>query len=320
MHDNQGNIIGIRTRVKIRRMHMRDALQPMIMYEHKFTEDFVLQPFSTEEIDAFLAEDIGSGDLTAAIIPEATQAHAAVITREDMVLCGQAAFTAVFKRLNPETTVTWLAQEGESISAGSQLCHLSGQARALLTGERTALNLLQSLSATATLARQYSRAVQDTNCKVLDTRKTLPGLRRAQKYAVRCGGCHNHRMGLYDAILIKENHILAAGSIGNAVRRARAIAAVPVEVEVENLDEFRQALDARPNRIMLDNFSLDDIGTAVAINAGQIELEVSGNITLQNIRAIAATGIDYISIGALTKNLRAVDLSMRLQLQFDEHE
>jgi nicotinate-nucleotide pyrophosphorylase (carboxylating) len=273
-----------------------------------------VQPFSSEEIAAFLAEDVGSGDLTAAIIPEAIQAHAEVVTREDLVLCGQAAFEAVFQRLDGGTSVTWLVHEGETVDAGAPLCRLAGQARALLTGERTALNLLQTLSATATLARRYAEAVAGTGCKVLDTRKTLPGLRRAQKYAVQCGGCFNHRMGLYDAILIKENHIITAGSIANAVRRARQIAAVPVEVEVESLQELQQALEARPDRVLLDNFPLADIKAAVALNAGRLELEVSGNVDLHTIRAIAETGVDYVSVGALTKNVQAADLSMRLQL------
>lgn len=278
-----------------------------------------MQPFSIEEIDAFLAEDIGSGDLTAAIIPEAVQAQAEVVTREDLVLCGRDAFEAVFARLNAATVMTWFVQEGEAAAAGTTLCRLAGPARALLTSERTALNLLQTLSATATLARRYAEAVAGTGCKVLDTRKTLPGLRRAQKYAVRCGGCFNHRMGLHDAILIKENHIISAGSIANAVRRAREIAPVPVEVEVENLEELQQALAAHPDRIMLDDFSLADIKTAVALNAGRVELEVSGNVGLHNIRAIAETGVDYVSIGALTKNVQAVDLSMRLKLQDSGH-
>lgn len=274
-----------------------------------------MQPFSIAEIDAFLAEDIGAGDLTAAIIPEAAQAQAEVVTREDLVVCGQAAFTAVFSRLHAGTVVTWLVQEGETVGAGTLLCRIEGQARALLSGERTALNILQTLSATATLARRYADAVDGTGCKVLDTRKTLPGLRRAQKYAVQCGGCVNHRMGLYDGVLIKENHIIAAGSIDNAVQRARQNAVVMVEVEVENLQELQEALAARPDRIMLDDFSLADIRTAVALNSGQVELEVSGNVGLHNIRAIAETGVDYVSIGALTKNVQAVDLSMRLQLQ-----
>lgn len=274
-----------------------------------------MQPFSNEEIDAFLAEDIGSGDLTAAIIPETALAQAEVVTREDVVICGQAAFTAVFNRLNPVAVVTWLVQEGEAVGAGTVLCRLEGPARTLLSGERTALNILQTLSATATLARRYADAVAGTGCKVLDTRKTLPGLRRAQKYAVQCGGCVNHRIGLFDAVLIKENHIAAAGSIDNAVQRARQTAAVMVEVEVENLQELQEALAAQPDRIMLDDFSLADIKTAVALNSGQVELEVSGNIGLHNIREIAETGVDYVSIGALTKNVKAVDLSMRLQLQ-----
>jgi nicotinate-nucleotide pyrophosphorylase (carboxylating) len=194
------------------------------------------------------------------------------------------------------------------------LCTLSGNARALLTGERTALNLLQTLSATATVSRLYADAVAGTACKVLDTRKTIPSLRTAQKYAVVCGGCHNHRMGLYDAILIKENHIIAAGSIANAVQLARQQSSVSVEVEVENLDEYRQALAAKPDRIMLDNFSLDDLITAVALKTNTIELEASGNIDLETIKTVAQTGVDYISIGALTKNIQAIDLSMRIEL------
>ncbi len=263
---------------------------------------------------AFLAEDVGAGDITAAIIPRALQAEAAVETRDSMVLCGQAWFDAVFKALDSEIAIHWLVDEGNPVPAGTLLCRLSGSARNLLTGERTALNLLQTLSATATVARQYADAVAGTHCKVLDTRKTLPGLRKAQKYAVACGGCYNHRMGLYDAILIKENHILAAGSIEQAVLIARQTSNVPVEVEVENLHEFNQACQARPDRIMLDNFSLNDLSTAVALNDGQIELEASGNIDLANIRQVAETGVDYISIGALTKHIRAVDLSMRITL------
>lgn len=266
------------------------------------------------EIKHYLEEDIGSGDLTADIIPEHTQAEAEVITREDMVLCGQAWFTAVFKQLDNNVSINWLVAEGESVSKDAPLCHLKGAARSLLTGERTALNLLQTLSATATVARQYARAVSGTGCKVLDTRKTLPGLRNAQKYAVACGGCHNHRTGLYDGVLIKENHIIAAGSIAKAVQAARAKSSVSVEVEVESLQEFEQASAAKPDRIMLDNFTLEAMRAAVIQNAGTIELEASGNIDLSNIRSIAETGVDYISIGALTKNVRAVDLSMRIKL------
>jgi len=194
------------------------------------------------------------------------------------------------------------------------LCRIKGPARGLLTGERTALNLLQTLSATASIARQYARAVDGTGCKVLDTRKTIPGLRQAQKYAVACGGCYNHRIGLYDGVLIKENHIIAAGSIAKAIQTARTLSTVAIEVEVESLAELRDAIAAKPDRIMLDNFSLEDMRIAVEFNNGEIELEASGNIDLDNIRAVAETGVDYISIGALTKNIKAVDLSMRIKL------
>ncbi|WP_371928852.1 carboxylating nicotinate-nucleotide diphosphorylase [Methylomonas aurea] len=273
-----------------------------------------MQP-NPAEIERYLAEDIGDGDLTAKIVPEAIQASATVITREGMVVCGTAWFDAVFERLSPQLAIEWLCSDGDWAAADTVLCRLSGPARALLTGERTALNLLQTLSATASVAREYANAVAGTGCKVLDTRKTLPGLRLAQKYAVQCGGCFNHRIGLFDAILIKENHILAAGSIAEAVRAARSQANVPVEVEVENLYEFEQALLAKPDRVMLDNFSLPDLVVAVSRNQGQVELEASGNITLQNIRSVAETGVDFISIGALTKNIKAVDLSMRIDMR-----
>ena len=273
-----------------------------------------LQP-THDEIAAYLAEDVGSGDLTASIIPESKQASALVVTREAMVLCGQAWFEAVFRQLDPSIVIEWQIQEGEDVSAGNVLCQLRGPARALLTGERTALNLLQTLSATATVARVYANAIAGSGCKVLDTRKTLPGLRLAQKYAVKCGGCVNHRIGLFDAILIKENHIIAAGSIGAAISQARAISNVMVEIEVESLDELQEALAAHPDRIMLDNFSIDQLKSAVAMNQGQVELEASGNISLETIRDIAETGVDYISIGALTKNVQAIDLSMRIELQ-----
>lgn len=267
----------------------------------------------TAEIKPFLEEDIGSGDITAAIIPESMTAEAEVVTREDMVLCGRSWFDAVFKSLDANVKIDWLAAEGEAVGKNTLLCKLRGAARGLLTGERTALNLLQTLSATATVARQYADAVSGTGCKVLDTRKTIPGLRNAQKYAVACGGCYNHRIGLYDGVLIKENHIIAAGSIGAAIRAARELTPVPVEVEVESMQEFLEAVAAKPDRIMLDNFSLEDMAAAVKLNVG-IELEASGNIDLNNIRSIAETGVDYISIGALTKNVRAVDLSMRIKL------
>ena len=272
-----------------------------------------LQP-TPEEIARYLAEDIGSGDITASIITASTQASAEVVTREAMVLCGKAWFEAVFNQLDPAITMQWHFKEGESVAANSLLCQLHGPAQALLTGERTALNLLQTLSATATCARRYADAVSGTGCQVLDTRKTLPGLRLAQKYAVKCGGCTNHRIGLFDAILIKENHILASGSISAAVSQARLTGSAMVEVEVESLTELAEALAAQPDRIMLDNFSMADLRLAVQRNQGQVELEASGNINLDNIRSIAETGVDFISIGALTKNLNAIDLSMRIQM------
>lgn len=274
-----------------------------------------MQP-TPAEIAAFLAEDIGSGDLTAALIPAQVQATATVISREATVICGQAWFAAVFEQLDGAIKIDWFCQEGETVLADTVLCRLTGSARALLTGERTALNLLQSLSATASVTRRYVEAVAGTGCKILDTRKTIPGLRLAQKYAVKCAGGVNHRIGLFDAILIKENHIIATGSIAKAIQLARATGqGVMVEVEVENLAEFQQALAARPDRIMLDNFSLADMVSAVQQNQLGIELEASGNITLASIREVAETGVDYISIGALTKNIVAVDLSMRIALQ-----
>lgn len=272
-----------------------------------------LQP-TPEEIAAYLAEDVGTGDITANIIPPSAYAAASVTTRQAMILCGRAWFDAAFRFLDAEISTEWLYEDGDAIPAGAILCRLNGAARSILTGERTALNLLQTLSATATTARAYADAVAGTGCKVLDTRKTLPGLRRAQKYAVKCGGCMNHRIGLFDAILIKENHIIAAGSIANAVKKARAISNVSVEVEVESLEELLEALAASPDRIMLDNFPLADLRTAVALNLGKIELEASGNIDLGNIRSVADTGVDYISIGALTKNVNAIDLSMRIEM------
>ena len=269
---------------------------------------------SVAEIKAIIEEDVGSGDVTAEIIPESLTAEAEVITREAMVLCGQAWFDAIFRYLNHDIVIHWLVDEGQSIEKGTLICTISGSARSLLTGERSALNLLQTLSATATISRRYAEAVAGTGCKILDTRKTIPGLRKAQKYAVRCGGCYNHRKGLYDGILIKENHILAAGSIAEAVRAARAVAGVPVEVEIESMQELTEALLAKPDRIMLDNFSLEDMRRAVKLTAGKVELEASGNIELDNCRTVAETGVDYISIGALTKHIHAIDLSMRVKL------
>ncbi|MDV3240246.1 MAG: carboxylating nicotinate-nucleotide diphosphorylase [Methylocaldum sp.] len=274
-----------------------------------------MYPLDLSEIDRFLEEDVGSGDLTASIVPKHATARARVITRESMVLCGQAWFAAVFARLGGSVQIDWLVTEGEQVEAGAELCAMRGPARALLTGERSALNLLQTLSGTATLARAYAKAVDGTKAKVLDTRKTIPGLRKAQKYAVRCGGCDNHRMGLYDGILIKENHILACGSIEKAVHAAKALGAnVPIEVEVENLDELKQALAVGAERILLDNFTIAMMREAVTETASRAKLEVSGNVTLDTIRQIAETGVDYISVGALTKNVRATDLSMRISI------
>jgi len=269
---------------------------------------------NTINILPFLTEDLGSGDITAAIIDENCKATAQLLTREPMVLCGRDWFEAVFEYLDANIVIDWQVQEGEEIVENSQLCTLSGNARALLTGERTAMNLLQTLSATATISRQYAKAVVGTQAKILDTRKTIPGLRLAQKYAVKCGGCFNHRIGLFDGVLIKENHIIAAGSIAGAVKIARQQSNVPIEIEVENFAELQQALEAKPERIMLDNFSLENLRKAVEMTAGKVELEASGNVDLTTIRAIAQTGVDFISIGALTKNVQAIDLSMRIQL------
>ena len=255
-----------------------------------------------------------AGDLTAALIPEDAQAEATVISRESAVLCGVAWFDAVFRQLDPRIHVEWRAADGDRIEPDQRLCTLRGPARAMLTGERTALNFLQALSGTATLARRYADAVAGTGATILDTRKTLPGLRLAQKYAVRCGGCQNHRIGLFDAVLIKENHIMAAGSITNAIATARRLhPGVTVEVEVENLAELEEALAARPDIVMLDNFDLATMAEAVRITAKRVKLEASGNVNFDTVRAIAETGVDYISIGGLTKDVRAVDLSMRFK-------
>ncbi|PZN69307.1 MAG: carboxylating nicotinate-nucleotide diphosphorylase [Candidatus Methylumidiphilus alinenensis] len=273
-------------------------------------------PVDMDEIARFIHEDLGSTDLTALIVPATTLAEASVLTRVDMVLCGGPWFEAVFALLDPTVHINWLVGEGDQVSANELICKLTGPARSLLTGERTALNILQTLSGTATLSRRYAEETEGTGLVVLDTRKTIPGLRNAQKYAVRCGGCSNHRFGLYDGILIKENHITSAGSIGLAVRKAMELNThVPIEIEVETLDELTQALDAGADRIMLDNFDLDMMRKAVTLNAGRAKLEVSGNVSLEKIKAIAATGVDYVSVGALTKNVKAIDLSMRITLR-----
>lgn len=269
-----------------------------------------------EDVRRFLAEDVGSGDLTALVIPEEKLAKATVVTREAMLVCGQAWVNAVFKKLDPNVKIDWQYEEGQQAFSGDVLCYLSGSARALLTGERAALNMLQTLSATASLANRYAKALEGMSTVVLDTRKTIPGLRLAQKYAVRCGGGVNHRVGLYDGILIKENHIMAAGSIKNAVAAARVVShTVDVEVEVENIAEVKQALDAKADILLLDNFSLEQLKEAVDLNKGSAKLEASGNVNLSTIRDIAKTGVDFISVGALTKNIQAVDLSMRVNLE-----
>ncbi len=261
-----------------------------------------------------LAEDVGGGDLTAALIPEATQVEATIISRETAILCGTAWFDAVFQQLDARIITDWRAADGDRIEPDQLLCVLNGPARPLLTGERTALNFLQVLSGTATLARRYADLVAGANAVILDTRKTLPGLRQAQKYAVRCGGCQNHRFGLFDAVLIKENHIMAAGSIGQAVATARHLHPdVTVEIEVENLAELEEALAARPDIIMLDNFDLATLAVAVRVVDRQVKLEASGNVNFDTVRSIAETGVDYISIGGLTKDVRAVDFSMRFR-------
>ncbi|MDV3239590.1 MAG: carboxylating nicotinate-nucleotide diphosphorylase [Gammaproteobacteria bacterium] len=259
-----------------------------------------------------LAEDVGSGDVTAALIPEDARATARVVCREAAVLCGCAWFDAVFAELDERIQIKWNLRDGDRVQPDQVLCALTGPARALLTGERAALNLLQTLSGTATRAARYAAAVEGLPVRVLDTRKTLPGLRMEQKYAVRTGGCHNHRIGLYDGILIKENHIAAAGSIAAAVAAARALdTRLPVEVEVEDLDQLREGIEAGADILLLDNFTLDLLRAAVALNAGRARLEASGGVTLENIRSIAETGVDYVSTGALTKDVKAVDLSMR---------
>lgn len=261
-----------------------------------------------------LQEDVATGDITARLIEENAQASARIITREDGVLCGKAFVNETFQQVDSSCQLTWQASDGDAIAADSLLCRITGPARALLTAERTALNFLQLLSGTASTAAHYAARVAHTRVTLLDTRKTIPGLRLAQKYAVTCGGCDNHRIGLFDAFLIKENHIAAAGGISAAVLAARQIAPdKPVEVEVENADELKQALDAGADRIMLDNFSVPDLKAAVAYTNGRAQLEASGNVTDETLVSIAETGVDLISIGALTKHVTALDLSMRME-------
>lgn len=265
-----------------------------------------------------LAEDIGAGDLSAALIDPGQLGHARIVTKEPGVICGRPYVQAVFEQLPGWVEITWHVEEGEMVDAGRVLCELNGYSHTLLSGERTALNFLQTLSGVATVTRQFVNAVAGTRARILDTRKTLPGLRLAQKYAVRVGGGHNHRLGLYDGVLIKENHISAAGGIPPAVERARSLTPLltRIEVEVENLDELAQALEAGADLILLDNFSLGELRRAVALVAGRVPLEASGNVTLETVRAVADTGVDYISVGSLTRNVRSLDLSMRFTGKF----
>jgi nicotinate-nucleotide pyrophosphorylase (carboxylating) len=269
------------------------------------------------QVTAALREDVGSGDVTALLVPATQKVYGRVITREDAVLCGRPWVEATFRRLDPTIALTWHASDGDRIAADSVIFEISGSARAVLTGERTALNFLQLLSATATVARRFADAVAGTACKILDTRKTLPGLRTAQKYAVRCGGAQNHRIGLYDMVLIKENHIAAAGSLSGAITAARRVApTLPVEVEVESLAELQEALTAGPDIILLDELSLADMRKAVEINRAHrhpAKLEASGSVSLDTVRNMAETGVDFVSVGSLTKHVRAIDLSMRLE-------
>ena len=269
------------------------------------------------QVSAALSEDVGSGDVTAALVPAGQQVRAHVVAREPALLCGIQWVTETFRQLDDSIQLDWQADDGERIAADQVLLNIAGPARAILTGERTALNFLQTLSATATAASRYVEAVAGTHCRILDTRKTLPGLRLAQKYATRCGGAQNHRIGLYDMVLIKENHIIAAGSIATAIESARRTSpGIPVEIEVESLTEFDQALAGGADIILLDELSLDDMRSAVERNrqrGSTAKLEASGSVTLATVREVALTGVDYISIGAITKHVQAVDLSMRFE-------
>jgi nicotinate-nucleotide pyrophosphorylase (carboxylating) len=266
----------------------------------------------TEIVRYALEEDIGVGDITAQLVPEHQQASAQVITREDMTICGIAWFNETFKQLDETIKIKWFVEDAEEVIVNQTLCELEGNARSLLTGERTALNFLQLLSATATQTQRYVQQIKHTETFVLDTRKTIPHLRAAQKYAVTCGGGSNHRIGLFDAFLIKENHIMAAGSIQKAVTKAKQVANLPVQIEVEDIDEVQQALDAGAERLLLDNFDLDMLREAVQLVDGRAKLEASGGINLNTIQAVAETGVDFVSVGAITKDIKAIDLSMRI--------
>ena len=269
------------------------------------------------QVSAALREDVGSGDVTAALVPAEQQVRGRVIARETGVICGSVWVDETFRQLDPRVRVRWRVRDGERVAPDAIVFEIEGPARAVLTGERTALNFLQTLSGTASAARRFVDAVAGTGCRILDTRKTLPGLRTAQKYAVRCGGADNHRMGLYDMVLVKENHIAAAGSMAAAVANARRLTpGLQVEVDVESLGELEQALAAAADIVMLDEFSLDDMLVAVRTNAAhahRAKLEASGSVTLETVREIAATGVDYVSVGSITKHVRALDLSLRLE-------
>ncbi len=265
-----------------------------------------------QQVRLALAEDVGGGDITAELIQPETRLSTRLLLREAAVICGIDWFNEVFRQCDPAIQINWLVSEGEHIEADTVVCHVEGAARALLTGERTAINFLQTLSGTATTTSHYAQLIADTNCRILDTRKTVPNLRLAQKYAVTCGGGLNHRIGLFDAYLIKENHLQACGGIANAVARAlQNHPGMPVEVEVEDLEQLQQAIDAGANRALLDNFSIEMLRQAVTLANGDIELEASGNINETTLAEVAATGVDFISIGALTKNIRAIDFSLR---------
>jgi nicotinate-nucleotide pyrophosphorylase (carboxylating) len=292
-------------------VHGRDLTRPARLIER------VAQDLVARQVAAALAEDLGTGDVTAALVPAEQQVRAQIISREPAILCGIDWADETFRQLGPGIRLNWLAADGDVLAADMPVLKLTGLARPILTGERTALNFLQTLSATATSTRRYVEAVSGTGCRILDTRKTIPGLRLAQKYAVRCGGAQNLRLGLYDMVLVKENHIIAAGSIAAAITTARRTSAgLPVEVEVESLDEFSQALSAGADIIMLDELSLADMRTAVRLNrelGARAKLEASGSVTLATVREVALTGVDFISIGAITKHVQAVDLSMRFE-------
>jgi nicotinate-nucleotide pyrophosphorylase (carboxylating) len=292
-------------------VHGRHVARPAVLIDRVNSE------LVARQVEAALAEDLGAGDVTAALVPATQQVRAQIVAREPAILCGTDWADATFRQLDAAIRLEWMVRDGDRLAADMPVLRLSGPARPILTGERTALNFLQTLSGTATAASRYVEAVAGTGCRILDTRKTLPGLRLAQKYAARCGGAQNHRLGLYDMVLIKENHIIAAGSIGGAVSTARRLSpGIPVEVEVESLAEFDQACDAGADVIMLDELSLEDMREAVKRNRSRgpkAKLEASGSVNMTTVREIALTGVDFISIGGITKHVQAVDLSMRLE-------